>query len=75
MASDVSLTPGSSGPAPSAGWTATKPTSSLIPHRPTMPRAIPVACWMSDSAPVVIVPKASSSATRPPTATLILPRR
>ena len=40
---------------PSAGSTATNPTASLIPQRPTIPRASIVACWMSDSAPVVMV--------------------
>ena len=33
--------------------TAIGPMTSLIPQRPTMPRAIWVICWMSDSAPVV----------------------
>ena len=33
--------------------TAIGPMTSLIPQRPTMPRAIWVSCWMSDSAPVV----------------------
>jgi len=32
------------------------PSLSLIPQRPTIWRAIWVSCWMSDSAPVVIVP-------------------
>ena len=54
------------------GSTAIGPIASLIPQRPTMPRAIWVSCWMSDSAPVVIVPNTTSSATRPPSATLIL---
>jgi hypothetical protein len=42
-----------------------------MPQRPTIARAIRVSCWMSDSAPVVIVPKTSSSAARPPNATSI----
>ena len=40
----------------SEGSTAIGPMLRLMPQRPTMPRAIPVSCWMSDSAPVVIVP-------------------
>ena len=40
----------------SRGATATKPTSSLIPQRSTIPRAMAVACWISDSAPVVASP-------------------
>ena len=48
--------------------------SSLMPQRPTMPRAIPVTCWMSDSAPVVSSPKTISSATRPPQRHLDLAR-
>jgi len=46
-----------------------------MPQRPTICRVIAVACWMSDSAPVVIVPKTISSAARPATATLILASR
>ena len=36
--------------------TATGPIASLMPQRPTMPRAIWVRFWMSDSAPVVVSP-------------------
>ena len=32
------------------------PMASLMPQRVTIPRAIPVSCWMSDSAPVVMFP-------------------
>ena len=46
-------------------------SSSLMPQRPTIWRAICVSCWMSDSAPVVGSPKTTSSAARPPSATLI----
>ena len=45
-----------------------------MPQRLTMPRAIRVTCWMSDSAPVVVSPNTSSSATRPPTDTRIFAR-
>ena len=55
-ASETSLTPGRSGPWPSLGSTETGPILSLMPHRPTIWRAIWVSCWMSDSAPVVIRP-------------------
>ena len=48
--------PGSSGPRASEGSTAIGPIARLIPQRPTIARAIPVSCSMSDSAPVVIVP-------------------
>ena len=48
------------------------PISSLMPQRPTIARAMPVTCSMSDSAPVVMSPKTISSATRPPSATSIL---
>ena len=64
--------PGAAGPRPSDGRTASGPISSLIPQRPTIWRAISVSCWMSDSAPVVGSPKTTSSAARPPSATLIL---
>ena len=67
--------PGRSGPFGSEGRTATGPIASLMPQRPTIRRAISVSCWMSDSAPVVISPRTSSSATRPPSATLIFARR
>ena len=56
VACETSETPGSSGPWPSDGSTAIGPTDSLIPQRPTIWRAIAVSCWMSDSAPAVIVP-------------------
>ena len=51
VASEVSLTPGSSGLMPSSGITAIGPIARLMPQRPTMWRAIRVSCWMSDSAP------------------------
>ena len=44
------------GPRASLGSVATGPSERLIPQRPTIARAIPVSCSMSDSAPVVIVP-------------------
>ena len=44
------------GPRASDGSTAIGPIAWLIPQRPTIARAIPVSCSMSDSAPVVIVP-------------------
>jgi hypothetical protein len=47
------------------------PIASLMPQRPTIWRAICVSCWKSDSAPVVRSPNTISSATRPPSATLI----
>ena len=72
MSSEAGWEPGRSGPFSSCGRTAIGPIASLIPQRPTIPRAIDVSCWMSDSAPVVIVPNTTSSATRPPSATLIL---
>ena len=53
---EVSLAPGSNGPWPSEGSTAIGPIASLMPQRPTIWRAIAVSCWMSDSAPLVIVP-------------------
>ena len=53
------------------GMTAIGPIVGLIPQRPTICRAIPVSCWMSDSAPVLISPNTISSAARPPSATLI----
>ena len=40
ISGEVSLAPGSSGPAPSDGSTVTGPTLSLMPHRPTIWRAI-----------------------------------
>ena len=46
---------GAAAPARRAGSTAIGPSFSLIPQRPTIWRAIWVSCWMSDSAPVVIV--------------------
>ena len=55
VCSETSDVPGSSMP-----WlrpsTAIGPTTSLIPQRVTMPRAMFVSCWMSDSAPVVVSP-------------------
>ena len=56
VAWETGSAPGSSMFWPSRGATATNPTSSLIPQRSTIPRAIAVACWMSDSAPVVMSP-------------------
>jgi hypothetical protein len=75
VCAETSETPGSSGPLPSLGSTDTGPTLSLIPHRPTIERAIWVSCWMSDSAPVVISPYTTCSATRPPSDTRILASR
>ena len=75
VASEVSATPGSSGPMPSCGSTAIGPIARLMPQRPTMWRAIRVSCWMSDSAPVVRSPNTISSAARPPSATLICASR
>ena len=72
MASELSSDLPSTDPRPSAERTRTNPIASLIPQRPTIWRAIVVTWSMSDSAPVVIVPKTISSATRPPSATLIL---
>src|SRR5947208_13710868 len=48
--------------------TAIGPTTSLMPNCLTIRRAIFVACWMSEYAPVVTLsgPNTSSSATRPP---------
>ena len=74
VAAETSETPGSSGPEPSAGSTASGPTASLIPQRPTICLAIPVNWRMSDSAPVVVSPNTTSSAARPPSATLIFAR-
>ena len=54
--------------------TATGPTAALMPQRPTIRRAIAVNCSMSDSAPVLISPNTTSSAARPPKATLIFAR-
>ena len=71
VVSEASAEPGSSGPCPSRGSTATGPIASLMPQRPTIMRAMLVSCWMSDSAPVVMWPSTSSSAPRPPRATLI----
>ena len=56
------------------GATTTKPTCSLIPQRSTIPRAIRVTCWISDSAPVVASPNTISSATLPPIETRIFAR-
>ena len=53
---ETSDTPGSSGPWASDGITAIGPISGLMPQRPTIWRAIPVSCWMSDSAPAEIEP-------------------
>ena len=53
VASEVDDWPGSSMPSERPSATAMGPMTSLIPQRPTMPRAIWVICWMSDSAPVV----------------------
>ena len=74
VASDAGSEPGSRKLCPSCPVTVRKPTFSLMPQRCTIPRAIWVTCWMSDSAPVVMSPNASSSATRPPSATRILAR-
>ena len=38
----------------SLGMTAIGPIARLIPHLPTIWRAIAVSCWMSDSAPALI---------------------
>src|SRR3712207_8953519 len=46
VVSEVSWTPGSSGFCASLGSTAIGPIALLIPHRPTIPRAMPVSCWM-----------------------------
>ena len=59
VACETSEAPGSSGPWPSDGSTAIGPIASLIPQRPTIWRAIAVSCWMSDSAPGVIVRRRS----------------
>ena len=75
MSADTSEVPGSSGPRASEGSTAIGPTASLMPQRPTIWRAMPVSCWMSDSAPAEIEPYTTSSAIRPPSATLIRPVR
>ena len=50
--------------------------ADLLAHAPalTIPRAMRVTCWMSDSAPVVDSPKTSSSAARPPSDTRIFAR-
>src|SRR5262249_54570745 len=58
-------------PAPSRGSSTTGPSVELIPQRPTIRRASSVNCSRSDSAPVLISPKTTSSATRPPSDTLI----
>ncbi|MEA2229162.1 MAG: hypothetical protein QOF04_2792 [Solirubrobacteraceae bacterium] len=71
MSGEVSLAPGSSGPSAALGSSVTGPSLSLMPHRPTIWRAICVRCWRSDSAPVVTVAYTSSSAVRPPSATRI----
>ena len=71
VSGEASLAPGRNGPDPSAGETAIGPIAWLIPQRPTICRASPVSCSMSDSAPVLISPKTISSAARPPSATLI----
>ena len=41
---------------PSAGRTVNGPIRSDMPHRPTICRAIRLACSRSDSAPVVVSP-------------------
>ena len=74
VASETGSAPGSSVLWPSCGATVRKPTFSLIPQRCTIPRAMRVTCWMSDSAPVVDSPKTSSSAARPPSDTRIFAR-
>ena len=56
VAVEVGCAPGSSGLVLRPSATATGPIASLMPQRPTMPRAIWVSCWMSDSAPVVMLP-------------------
>ena len=55
VSSEVWETPGSNGPSPSAGSTATGPIAGLMPQRPTIWRAIAVICWMSDSAPELML--------------------
>ena len=40
---------------PSEGSTATGPIAGLMPQRPTIWRAIAVICWMSDSAPELML--------------------
>ena len=56
VAGETSETPGSSAPWASDGMTATGPIFGLMPQRPTIWRAMRVSCWMSDSAPALIVP-------------------
>ncbi len=56
VACETSEAPGQQRPLASDGSTAIGPIDSLIPQRPTIWRAIAVSCWMSDSAPAVIVP-------------------
>ena len=48
------------------------PNSSLMPNMATMFRATLVASWMSWAAPLVMVPRTTSSAARPPMETTIL---
>ena len=68
---DLGDTRGAAARAPSRAITASGPIASLMPQRPTIWRAISVSCWMSDSAPVLMSPNTTSSAARPPSATLI----
>ena len=60
---------------PSPGTTLTGPMASDMPQRPTMWRAMAVTSSRSDSAPVVTSPYTSSSAARPPRASVMRPRR
>ena len=48
--------PGSRKPSCGPSAIASGPSSSLMPQRATIPRAIIVRFWMSDSAPVVVSP-------------------
>ena len=72
VAGEAGVEPGSRNPSCGPSAIASGPSSSLMPQRATIPRAILVRFWMSDSAPVVVSPYTTCSATRPPSATLIL---
>ena len=54
VAGETGEPPGSIWPSSRPSPSASGPIASLMPQRPTIPRAILVSCWMSDSAPVVI---------------------
>ena len=73
-AAETASPPGSNGPRAVRGQDRERADVSLMPQRPTMWRAIPVSWSISDSAPVVVWPYTSSSAARPPSATLIFAR-